>query len=159
MSCVRPYTYKISRSSLQVWYRCRWYQTMFLPPVSVCFSSSSCCVPQGFSKAMGGFVKLGLINTEPNPVLQHPTSTISWVWIAPGNGSYAVLCSVLRFSLINLFYLIKWLKSTAANTCLSVSRLQWTEASHTHDLKAIVLAFMLVRVQSFQDVYQPSSGW
>ncbi|XP_043981576.1 alpha-aminoadipic semialdehyde synthase, mitochondrial [Gambusia affinis] len=33
---------------------------------------------KGFSKAMGGFVKLGLINTEPNPVLQHPTSTISW---------------------------------------------------------------------------------
>ncbi|XP_005799818.1 alpha-aminoadipic semialdehyde synthase, mitochondrial [Xiphophorus maculatus] len=33
---------------------------------------------KGFSNAMGGFVKLGLINTEPNPVLQHPTSTISW---------------------------------------------------------------------------------
>uniref|UniRef100_A0A3B3TXY5 Aminoadipate-semialdehyde synthase n=1 Tax=Poecilia latipinna TaxID=48699 RepID=A0A3B3TXY5_9TELE len=33
---------------------------------------------KGFSKAMGGFVKLGLINTDPNPVLLHPTSTISW---------------------------------------------------------------------------------
>lgn len=33
---------------------------------------------KGFSKAMGGFVKLGLINTEPSPVLQHPTSAMSW---------------------------------------------------------------------------------
>ncbi|KAM4733473.1 alpha-aminoadipic semialdehyde synthase, mitochondrial [Anableps anableps] len=33
---------------------------------------------KGFSKAMGAFVKLGLINTEPSPILQHPTSAVSW---------------------------------------------------------------------------------
>uniref|UniRef100_A0A3Q2FFP1 Alpha-aminoadipic semialdehyde synthase, mitochondrial n=2 Tax=Cyprinodon variegatus TaxID=28743 RepID=A0A3Q2FFP1_CYPVA len=33
---------------------------------------------KGFSKAMGGFVKLGLINSEPSPVLQDLESTISW---------------------------------------------------------------------------------
>ncbi|KAM4553072.1 alpha-aminoadipic semialdehyde synthase, mitochondrial isoform 1-T3 [Fundulus diaphanus] len=33
---------------------------------------------KGFSRAMGGFVKLGLINAGPSPVLQDPTSAISW---------------------------------------------------------------------------------
>ncbi|XP_047244620.1 alpha-aminoadipic semialdehyde synthase, mitochondrial [Girardinichthys multiradiatus] len=33
---------------------------------------------KGYSKAMGGFIKLGLINSEPSPVLQHPRSAISW---------------------------------------------------------------------------------
>ncbi|TMS06000.1 Alpha-aminoadipic semialdehyde synthase, mitochondrial [Larimichthys crocea] len=33
---------------------------------------------QGFSKAMSGFVKLGLINTEPCPILNHASSPVSW---------------------------------------------------------------------------------
>ncbi|KAK5621415.1 hypothetical protein CRENBAI_007638 [Crenichthys baileyi] len=33
---------------------------------------------KGYSKAMGGFIKLGLIDSEPSPVLQHPRSAISW---------------------------------------------------------------------------------
>lgn len=40
---------------------------------------SSCSVPQGFSKAMSGFVKLGLINSEPCPILHHTSSPVSWV--------------------------------------------------------------------------------
>uniref|UniRef100_A0A7N8WTS4 Aminoadipate-semialdehyde synthase n=1 Tax=Mastacembelus armatus TaxID=205130 RepID=A0A7N8WTS4_9TELE len=34
---------------------------------------------QGFSKAMSGFVKLGLINGEPCPILQPTSSPVSWV--------------------------------------------------------------------------------
>ncbi|XP_027128611.1 alpha-aminoadipic semialdehyde synthase, mitochondrial isoform X2 [Larimichthys crocea] len=33
---------------------------------------------KGFSKAMSGFVKLGLINTEPCPILNHTSSPVSW---------------------------------------------------------------------------------
>lgn len=33
---------------------------------------------RGFSKAMSGFVKLGLINSEPCPILQHTSSPVSW---------------------------------------------------------------------------------
>ncbi|XP_017290871.1 alpha-aminoadipic semialdehyde synthase, mitochondrial [Kryptolebias marmoratus] len=33
---------------------------------------------QGFSRAMSGFIKLGLINTEPSPALQPSLSPISW---------------------------------------------------------------------------------
>ncbi|XP_070686971.1 alpha-aminoadipic semialdehyde synthase, mitochondrial [Pempheris klunzingeri] len=33
---------------------------------------------KGFSKAMSGFVKLGLINSEPSPILQHTSSPVSW---------------------------------------------------------------------------------
>ncbi|KAM6937642.1 alpha-aminoadipic semialdehyde synthase, mitochondrial [Xenentodon cancila] len=33
---------------------------------------------KGFSKAMSGFVKLGLINAEPSPVLQQTSSPVSW---------------------------------------------------------------------------------
>ncbi|XP_026166713.1 alpha-aminoadipic semialdehyde synthase, mitochondrial isoform X2 [Mastacembelus armatus] len=33
---------------------------------------------QGFSKAMSGFVKLGLINGEPCPILQPTSSPVSW---------------------------------------------------------------------------------
>lgn len=41
-----------------------------------------CCMClQGFSSAMSGFVKLGLINTEPCPLLGHTASPLSWVSI------------------------------------------------------------------------------
>uniref|UniRef100_A0A8D3DVG7 Alpha-aminoadipic semialdehyde synthase, mitochondrial n=1 Tax=Scophthalmus maximus TaxID=52904 RepID=A0A8D3DVG7_SCOMX len=33
---------------------------------------------KGFSKAMSGFVKLGLINSEPSPILQPTSSPVSW---------------------------------------------------------------------------------
>ncbi|XP_057185055.1 alpha-aminoadipic semialdehyde synthase, mitochondrial isoform X1 [Triplophysa rosa] len=33
---------------------------------------------KGFSSAMSGFVKLGLINTEPCPLLDHTASPVSW---------------------------------------------------------------------------------
>lgn len=33
---------------------------------------------KGFSKAMSGFVKLGLINSEPSPILQRTSSPVSW---------------------------------------------------------------------------------
>uniref|UniRef100_A0AAQ5YTX3 Saccharopine dehydrogenase (NAD(+), L-glutamate-forming) n=1 Tax=Amphiprion ocellaris TaxID=80972 RepID=A0AAQ5YTX3_AMPOC len=33
---------------------------------------------KGFSKAMSGFVKLGLINSEPSPILQSTSAPISW---------------------------------------------------------------------------------
>ncbi|KAM9753870.1 alpha-aminoadipic semialdehyde synthase, mitochondrial isoform 2-T2 [Menidia menidia] len=33
---------------------------------------------KGFSRAMSGFVKLGLINTEPSPVFQQTSSPITW---------------------------------------------------------------------------------
>uniref|UniRef100_A0A8C2CYB0 Aminoadipate-semialdehyde synthase n=1 Tax=Cyprinus carpio TaxID=7962 RepID=A0A8C2CYB0_CYPCA len=36
---------------------------------------------RGFSSAMSGFVKLGLINTEPCPLLGHTASPVSWVWL------------------------------------------------------------------------------
>uniref|UniRef100_A0AAX7VQ84 Saccharopine dehydrogenase (NAD(+), L-glutamate-forming) n=1 Tax=Astatotilapia calliptera TaxID=8154 RepID=A0AAX7VQ84_ASTCA len=34
---------------------------------------------KGFSKAMSGFIKLGLINSDPSPILQHTSSPVSWV--------------------------------------------------------------------------------
>uniref|UniRef100_A0A4W6DQN8 Aminoadipate-semialdehyde synthase n=1 Tax=Lates calcarifer TaxID=8187 RepID=A0A4W6DQN8_LATCA len=34
---------------------------------------------KGFSKAMSGFVRLGLINSEPCPILQPTSSPVSWV--------------------------------------------------------------------------------
>ena len=40
---------------------------------------SSFSVLQGFSKAMSGFVKLGLINAEPSPDLKQTSAHISWV--------------------------------------------------------------------------------
>uniref|UniRef100_A0A8C7ULK5 Aminoadipate-semialdehyde synthase n=1 Tax=Oncorhynchus mykiss TaxID=8022 RepID=A0A8C7ULK5_ONCMY len=33
---------------------------------------------KGFSKAMSGFVKLGLINTDPCPMLKHTSAPVSW---------------------------------------------------------------------------------
>uniref|UniRef100_A0AAX7W3B5 Saccharopine dehydrogenase (NAD(+), L-glutamate-forming) n=1 Tax=Astatotilapia calliptera TaxID=8154 RepID=A0AAX7W3B5_ASTCA len=33
---------------------------------------------KGFSKAMSGFIKLGLINSDPSPILQHTSSPVSW---------------------------------------------------------------------------------
>ncbi|CAI5665917.1 unnamed protein product [Oreochromis niloticus] len=33
---------------------------------------------KGFSKAMNGFIKLGLINSDPSPILQHTSSPVSW---------------------------------------------------------------------------------
>uniref|UniRef100_A0A3B5B1N5 Aminoadipate-semialdehyde synthase n=1 Tax=Stegastes partitus TaxID=144197 RepID=A0A3B5B1N5_9TELE len=33
---------------------------------------------KGFSKAMSGFVKLGLINSEPSPILQRTSAPVSW---------------------------------------------------------------------------------
>lgn len=36
-------------------------------------------VLKGFSKAMSGFVKLGLINGEPCPLLERNSSSVSWV--------------------------------------------------------------------------------
>uniref|UniRef100_A0A8C1VIM7 Aminoadipate-semialdehyde synthase n=1 Tax=Cyprinus carpio TaxID=7962 RepID=A0A8C1VIM7_CYPCA len=40
---------------------------------------------RGFSSAMSGFVKLGLINTEPCPLLGHTASPVSWLtdWMTP----------------------------------------------------------------------------
>uniref|UniRef100_A0A671Q6W5 Alpha-aminoadipic semialdehyde synthase, mitochondrial-like n=1 Tax=Sinocyclocheilus anshuiensis TaxID=1608454 RepID=A0A671Q6W5_9TELE len=40
---------------------------------------------RGFSSAMNGFVKLGLINTEPCPLLGHTASPVSWLtdWMTP----------------------------------------------------------------------------
>uniref|UniRef100_A0AAY4BA15 Saccharopine dehydrogenase (NAD(+), L-glutamate-forming) n=1 Tax=Denticeps clupeoides TaxID=299321 RepID=A0AAY4BA15_9TELE len=35
---------------------------------------------RGFSSAMSGFVKLGLINTDPCPFLEHTASPMSWVY-------------------------------------------------------------------------------
>lgn len=35
--------------------------------------------PQGFSSAVSSFIKLGLINTEPCPMLEHTADPVSWV--------------------------------------------------------------------------------
>lgn len=51
----------------------------FLYFVFVVTFLSLCFVPQGFSKAMSGFIKLGLINSEPCPILQPTSSPVSWV--------------------------------------------------------------------------------
>lgn len=42
-------------------------------------NSSPVSFPQGFSKAMSGFVKLGLINAEPSPILKQTSAHVSWV--------------------------------------------------------------------------------
>ncbi|KAI3371641.1 hypothetical protein L3Q82_023596 [Scortum barcoo] len=42
------------------------------------FNFNSCSVHQGFSKAMSGFVKLGLISSEPCPMLHHTSAPVSW---------------------------------------------------------------------------------
>uniref|UniRef100_A0A672H556 Uncharacterized protein n=1 Tax=Salarias fasciatus TaxID=181472 RepID=A0A672H556_SALFA len=34
---------------------------------------------KGFSKTMSGFIRLGLIDSKPSPVLQHSSSPVSWV--------------------------------------------------------------------------------
>uniref|UniRef100_A0A8C1FAQ8 Aminoadipate-semialdehyde synthase n=2 Tax=Cyprinus carpio TaxID=7962 RepID=A0A8C1FAQ8_CYPCA len=54
---------------------------------------------RGFSSAMSGFVKLGLINTEPCPLLGHTASPVSWVWVY---GSFFIIlmkCSCLNENL------------------------------------------------------------
>uniref|UniRef100_A0A672H4U3 Uncharacterized protein n=1 Tax=Salarias fasciatus TaxID=181472 RepID=A0A672H4U3_SALFA len=38
---------------------------------------------KGFSKTMSGFIRLGLIDSKPSPVLQHSSSPVSWVRPAP----------------------------------------------------------------------------
>lgn len=43
--------------------------------------------PQGFAKAMSGFVKLGLINGDPCPLLAVDAPVVSWV----SNYSYYTL--------------------------------------------------------------------
>uniref|UniRef100_A0A7N6B1M8 Saccharopine dehydrogenase (NAD(+), L-glutamate-forming) n=1 Tax=Anabas testudineus TaxID=64144 RepID=A0A7N6B1M8_ANATE len=52
---------------------------------------------KGFSKAMSGFVKLGLINSEPCPILQPTSSPVSW-------SCFSVCVSVLyvfRFGMLS----------------------------------------------------------
>uniref|UniRef100_A0A8C7UP61 Aminoadipate-semialdehyde synthase n=1 Tax=Oncorhynchus mykiss TaxID=8022 RepID=A0A8C7UP61_ONCMY len=62
---------------------------------------------KGFSKAMSGFVKLGLINTDPCPMLKHTSAPVSWVRILlittllPAHASWAVLYPYSVFSLYN----------------------------------------------------------
>uniref|UniRef100_A0A665TPW0 Aminoadipate-semialdehyde synthase n=1 Tax=Echeneis naucrates TaxID=173247 RepID=A0A665TPW0_ECHNA len=41
---------------------------------------------KGFTKAMSGFVKLGLINSDPCPILQPTSSPVSWVRTSAGGG-------------------------------------------------------------------------
>uniref|UniRef100_A0AAZ3SW39 Saccharopine dehydrogenase (NAD(+), L-glutamate-forming) n=1 Tax=Oncorhynchus tshawytscha TaxID=74940 RepID=A0AAZ3SW39_ONCTS len=62
---------------------------------------------KGFSEAMSGFVKLGLINTDPCPMLKHTSAPVSWVRILlittllPAHASWAVLYPYSVFSLYN----------------------------------------------------------
>uniref|UniRef100_A0A8C7URV5 Aminoadipate-semialdehyde synthase n=1 Tax=Oncorhynchus mykiss TaxID=8022 RepID=A0A8C7URV5_ONCMY len=63
---------------------------------------------KGFSKAMSGFVKLGLINTDPCPMLKHTSAPVSWVRILlittllPAHASWAVLYPYSVFSLFGM---------------------------------------------------------
>uniref|UniRef100_A0A8C1QDP3 Aminoadipate-semialdehyde synthase n=1 Tax=Cyprinus carpio TaxID=7962 RepID=A0A8C1QDP3_CYPCA len=53
---------------------------------------------RGFSSAMSGFVKLGLINTEPCPQLGHTASPVSWVWIY---GPFSI--QLIKWRFFNIF--------------------------------------------------------
>uniref|UniRef100_A0A8C7ILV5 Aminoadipate-semialdehyde synthase n=1 Tax=Oncorhynchus kisutch TaxID=8019 RepID=A0A8C7ILV5_ONCKI len=63
---------------------------------------------KGFSEAMSGFVKLGLINTDPCPMLKHTSAPVSWVRILfittllPAHASWAVLYLYSVFSLFGM---------------------------------------------------------
>lgn len=70
----------------------------------LCFIVNCMCL-QGFSSAMSGFVKLGLINTEPCPLLGHTASPVSWVWIYRPFSIQLIKC--LFFFYENIYYKYK----------------------------------------------------
>uniref|UniRef100_A0A7N8XBG7 Aminoadipate-semialdehyde synthase n=1 Tax=Mastacembelus armatus TaxID=205130 RepID=A0A7N8XBG7_9TELE len=56
---------------------------------------------QGFSKAMSGFVKLGLINGEPCPILQPTSSPVSWVRTSEKVLFFFFCVCVFRFGMLS----------------------------------------------------------
>lgn len=47
---------------------------------------------QGYSKTMGGFVKLGLINPDPYPLLSSTTPPLTWVSYSDHSAFFPQFC-------------------------------------------------------------------
>uniref|UniRef100_A0A8C2XFK3 Aminoadipate-semialdehyde synthase n=1 Tax=Cyclopterus lumpus TaxID=8103 RepID=A0A8C2XFK3_CYCLU len=73
---------------------------------------------KGFSKAMSGFVKLGLINSDPCPILKPNSSPVSWVRTSARTHSVHKVCFFLRSAIELLMAFIPWLDKSERDMIL-----------------------------------------
>uniref|UniRef100_A0AAR2KGY8 Saccharopine dehydrogenase (NAD(+), L-glutamate-forming) n=1 Tax=Pygocentrus nattereri TaxID=42514 RepID=A0AAR2KGY8_PYGNA len=73
---------------------------------------------KGFSSAMSSFIKLGLINTDPCPMLEQTASPVSWCFVSCPDSLKEIVLSLLLITIFCFFFFFVFVfKSFRSSSC------------------------------------------